>query len=484
MSLFRENRMADQSCRRVKKVPLGVEPLEDRTLLDAGLAAPLSIPPTTATTATLATRFLVLDRAGMDSPSVARIVRMDQWQDLDRITQMHTMIEQMMEQMTPNLPEMTLELGSDPFASKDSAGQDVLWQHDDTFTRFMDAVKAELERLGLSGLARRLGDFGQTGGVASLFGETTSGDPMQRILDQLSSNPFADLMDGELGSIVNGVDVEMAKDVLSVPGLEAFQGQDVFSLDPSANWTMEQESDGQMSHTLEEVVALNVLSAAVMTMEKLSPGTGVAMLAGYGIGTAIDWATEPAASMNEQGIKDGVKAALMPIPIVGQILVATMAAKGPQPLPAPEEHPTPDGIGVSREPINLDPQATLNQLQQPGEETTVDHSLLIDRFVRGVVARLLSTINPAPEGGTPGGVDGGDTSPGPLTNPLGGDPGNDTPTPVVTRDNGPKPIGDPDSPTTGPIGPKGPRMESGTVADTPQGPSTSLNETGKVVQEP
>jgi hypothetical protein len=396
-------------------------------------------------------------------------VRLDQWQDLDRIVQMQQMIERMMDQMSADMSS-TFELGSDPLAAKDPTDMENFWLQDDTFTRFMDGVKAELERLGLSGLLGRFGESGEPD-LAGLFGETArSADPMQTILDQLTSSSFADLMDGELASALGGVSVEMAREALSVPGLEAFQGPDVMSMNPADINALSSASPVGTYHYDGKT--------GVSVVETSNGNRYVDVPLGYSKETSdnVTWWNGEVGRVVEVRDTNDQQVLIVFLPEPGnternevtlsvwnedleayELVRVTMDPETGEteespPSQGPKQYESPDGPVMWREPISFSPQDTLNQLQQPGEETTVDHSMLIDRFVRGVVARLMSTINPAPEGGTPGGVDGGDTSPGPLTNPLGGDPGDDTPTPFVTRDNGPKPIGDPDSPT-GPGGP-------------------------------
>lgn len=350
----------------------------------------------------------------------------------------------------------------------------------DVLNQLWDSVRAELDKQGLSGM---FGHWIPGGEDANPFFESLidatrqNSDPMQAILDQLAFNPLGDLTAG--GLTVGGLDLQMARDALSVPGLEAFQGPDVLSmtLRDLNSWS----SDGPAAPPATGAAAPGPREPSppiatyydkngVKVVELANGYRQVQVSEGLSKGT-LKFNTHTAIPIYD---KDGNIVLTVAIPEAGnkdknEIIVKAPADKGGTRIimdpktgktgttwlmpdvkvPALNRYELPDGPVFPQGPIQFDPQTKLDQLTQPGIEGDVDYGAMIDRLARGLVAHLMSKVNPNPNGPV---VEGGDKGGSQVDGIVGGDRHDDTPVIHVTRGKGPKPIGNPDSPT-GPGGP-------------------------------
>jgi len=304
--------------------------------------------------------------------------------------------------------------------------------------KIMDGLRAELDKEGLGGFAAHLfADANAPNVFAQAFiGAVRGADPGSpwyrngAVVGKTAPNtPFDDVLPG---AHFSGRDVEGAQEALSVPGLEAFKGPDILSFKSTAD-----------------------AKAGILSFDPSDNAVGKA------IGEAVGKAVETIKQLPDivkalpENIAHGIDALFhLVTPNVHEREQLETLEPGAQET---KSYESPDGPVIPREQVNFDPQKTLNSVQQPGSEGRVDMSMYIDRFIHGVVAGLMSKINPNPDGPV---VGAGESTgqPGKLGGILGGDPSSGDPVVVPTTAKGPKPmgVGGPGGPIPGITTPGGP----------------------------
>jgi len=335
--------------------------------------------------------------------------------------------------------------------------------------RIQIAVRAELDKQGLTGLGSRwLNDSGPTSPFMQIFTNAVRGtDPATAIVNKMAENPLDGFIPGNFA--VGGFDVKGAQEVLSVPGLERFKGPDIFSLKnakDAAGGIASAEPTWPKGKINGEYYQFRSPEGSFRVVER---GNHLAVDVSGGLQKEISQ-HQGDRGTTQVNVKDanGVLAKVFLKSNTFDVYLRWAPKAGTQETQADKDkHPkyegtrytvdpktkvetqqdlstkkyeSPDGPLIPREPVNFDPDKKLNGLRLPGTESEPDMSTYVDRLARGIVAGLMSKINPNPNGPlVEGGQDG--SVPAKLGGILGGDPPSSDPTVSPTRPKGPKPLG-------------------------------------------